>query len=126
MNVLAELRSRYVHALSPLTDDALSFAKLVKPAQDSRFGDFQANCAMPLAKKLGISPRETAERIVANLDVSDLCELPQIAGPGFINLSMRNDWMEGAVNRLVHDERFGVDLSPTPKTIVVDYSGPNL
>jgi arginyl-tRNA synthetase len=126
MNLLWELRRRFTRALEPMTSDPAALAGLVKPTQDARFGDFQANCAMPLAKQIGAAPRAVAERILDGLDVGDLCLPPEIAGPGFINLTLRSDWIEQAVNRLVHDDRFGVDLTADPKVVLIDYSGPNV
>jgi arginyl-tRNA synthetase len=126
MNVLWELRRRFTRALEPLTSDPATLAGLVKPTQDARFGDFQANCAMPLAKQIGAAPREVAERILSGLDVSDLCLPPEIAGPGFINLTLRSEWVEEAANHLIHDDRFGVDLTRDPKVVVIDYSSPNV
>ncbi len=126
MNILALLRSRFAQALAPLTDDAATFVAMVRPAQDPRFGDFQANCAMPLAKQLGRPPREVAAQIVEHLSVSDLCEPPQIAGPGFINLRLRDDWLEETVNHQAVDPRLGVPSTEQPRTYVVDYSSPNV
>jgi arginyl-tRNA synthetase len=126
MNLLWELRRRFARALQPLTSDPVALAGLVKPTQDSRFGDFQANCAMPLAKQTGAAPRAVADRIVAGLDVADLCLPPEIAGPGFINLTLRAEWIEEAANRLIHDDRFGVDVTRDPKVVLIDYSGPNV
>ncbi len=126
MNVLRELRGRFARALAPLTSDPAALAGLVKPTQDPKFGDFQANCAMPLAKQLGSPPRAVAEQIVAGLDVTDLCLPPEIAGPGFINLTLRDEWIEAATNQLVHDQRFGVDVVSDPKVVIIDYSSPNV
>jgi len=126
MNVLRELRGRFVQALAPLTSDPAALAGLVRPTQDPKFGDFQANCAMPLAKQLGSAPRFVAEQIVAGLDVADMCLPPEIAGPGFINLTLRDEWIEAATNQLVHDQRFGVDLVSDPKIVIIDYSSPNV
>jgi arginyl-tRNA synthetase len=126
MNLLWELRRRFTRALEPVTQDAATLAGLVKPTQDARFGDFQANCAMPLAKELGLAPRAVAERIVAGLDVADLCLPPEIAGPGFINLTLRTDWIEAAASRLVQDNRFGVEPTADPKVVLIDYSSPNV
>lgn len=126
MNVLRELRGRFAQALAPLASDPAVLASLVKPTQDPKFGDFQANCAMPLAKQIDSAPRTVAEQIVANLDIADLCQPPEIAGPGFINLTLRNEWIEAAANRLVGDERFGVDVVGDPKVVVIDYSSPNV
>src|SRR5258708_3908080 len=93
MNVLAELRARFLTALGGLADDPVPLAAMVKPAQDAKFGDYQANCAMPLAKQRGVNPRDLAAQIIERLDVADLCEKPEIAGPGFINLKLRQDWL---------------------------------
>jgi arginyl-tRNA synthetase len=126
MNLLSELRRRFTRALEPVTKEPAALAGLVKPTQDARFGDFQANCAMPLAKELGLAPRAVAERIVAGLDVADLCLPPEIAGPGFINLTLRTDWIEAAASRLVQDDRFGVEPIADPKVVLIDYSAPNV
>jgi arginyl-tRNA synthetase len=126
MNLLAEFRRRFAAALAPLTADANAFANLVKAAQDAKFGDYQANCAMPLAKQLGEPPRKVAERILANLDVDDLCEPPQIAGPGFINLTLTTGWLERALGQLVADERLGMPLSDKPSRVIIDFSAPNV
>ncbi len=126
MNLLAEFRRRFADALAPLTADAKTFANLVKAAQDAKFGDYQANCAMPLAKQLGEPPRKVAERILANLDVKDLCEPPQIAGPGFINLTLSTGWLEQALARLVADERLGMPLTDEPVRVIIDFSAPNV
>ena len=66
MNILTELRERFRSALAPLVDDPAELLEMVRPAQDARFGDYQANCAMPLGKQLRQPPREVAARIVEN------------------------------------------------------------
>jgi arginyl-tRNA synthetase len=126
MNLLALFRRRFTAALAPLTPDANSLANLVKAAQDPKFGDYQANCSMPLAKQLGEPPRKVAERILANLDVAEFCELPQIAGPGFINLTLSTRWLEGTLAGLVADERLGMPLAENPLHVVIDFSAPNV
>jgi arginyl-tRNA synthetase len=126
MNILAHLRSRLATALASFTDDPDTFAAMVGETQDQKLGDFQANCAMPLAGKLGKGRRELAGEIVEQLDVSDLFEDPEIAGPGFINLRLRDDRLTELVNDLVSDERLGVEKATNPRTIVVDYSAPNV
>jgi arginyl-tRNA synthetase len=126
MNLLADLRDRFAKALGPLTERAEAFSAMVKAVQDPRFGDYQANCAMPLAKEAGLPPRAMAERILANLEVADLCEPPQVAGPGFINLTLQTPWIEREVNQLVGDKRLGVVPVLQPKTVLIDYSSPNV
>ena len=101
-------------------------AALVRPATDARFGDYQVNGVMPLAKQLKTNPRKLAEQIVAKLDVSDICEQPEIAGPGFINLRLKPGFVAANLLRVGKDSRLGVEKVEKPKTIVVDFSGPNI
>ncbi len=125
MNVLQELRTRFRAALEELGADP-GLAAMVKPAQDSRFGDYQANCSMPLAKLRGVSARDVAAQILERLSVADLCEPPEIAGPGFINLKLKPDWLVAQINTLVADERLGVVPAAPARRVVVDYSSPNV
>ncbi len=101
MDVLASLRSRFASALAPLVPDVEPYQAMIRPAQDNRFGDFQANMAMPLAKALSKPPRDVAAEIVSRLDVADLCETPEVAGPGFINLRVRSDRLAAETAKLV-------------------------
>ena len=126
MNILAVLRQRFETALAGVTDQPRLYAEMVKPVQDARFGDFQANFAMPLARQLGKPPRDIAQQVADKVELSDLCQPPEIAGPGFINLRLRDDWLEQAANRLVSDERLGVAPVTEPRTYVVDFSAPNV
>ena len=115
-------------------------AAIVRPSTDPKFGDYQANGVMPLAKKLKTNPRKLAEQVVENLDLSDICEPPEVAGPGFINLRLKTDFLGTAVveiyNHYMQEEypggvfrplpRFGIDKVSNPKTIVIDFSSPNI
>ena len=93
MNALIELQQRFHAALNGLCDDPQPLLEMIRPAQDAKFGDYQANCAMPLGKQLGKPPREIAEQIIQQLDVADFCLEPEIAGPGFINLRLQDSWL---------------------------------
>ena len=126
MNVLAELRSRFQTALQGLIDDPTEYLSMIRPSQDPRFGDYQANMAMPLKARLQQNPREIAEKIVAALDVADICDPPEIAGPGFINLRLRTDWLQTALANDFADPRMGVSVIADPKTYLVDFSSPNV
>jgi arginyl-tRNA synthetase len=126
MNFLAELRHRLNIALTGIVPDPSPYVDMLKPTQDAKFGDFQANCAMPLKAVLNQPPREIAEQIVARLDVADLCDPPTIAGPGFINLRIRDDCLAAATAKLLPDDRLGVPVAATPKTFIVDFSAPNV
>ncbi|TWU29390.1 arginine--tRNA ligase [Bythopirellula polymerisocia] len=126
MNILAELRSRFRKALTTLDPSAAEFAEMVLPSQDAKFGDYQANCAMPLGKRLGNPPREIAKRLVELLNLGDLCDPPEIAGPGFINLRLNNDFLVSQLQAMVANDSLGVAPVSEPKTIVLDYSAPNV
>jgi len=126
MDVMAQLRERFTPALTKLSDDPGPLLEMIRRSQDPKFGDYQANFAMPLAKSLGRPPRDVAAEIIAQVDVSDLCEPPEIAGPGFINLRLSNAWMTEQLEQARRNERLGVDWTAEPKTVVVDYSAPNV
>jgi len=102
-------------------------AALVRPATDPKFGDYQVNGVMPLAKQLKTNPRKLAEQIVAKLDVSDICEQPEVASPGFINLRLKPEFVAANLLQVNKDpSRLGIEKTNNPKTIVVDFSGPNI
>ena len=126
MNVLSELRDRFGNVLSEMISDSGQFVAMVKPTQDVNFGDFQANCAMPLSKYLGQEPRAIANEIVSKLNVAEFCQPPEVASPGFINIRLRDDWLAEQINRNVTDFRLGVELVARAKRIVIDYSAPNV
>ncbi|MBN2025006.1 MAG: arginine--tRNA ligase [Pirellulales bacterium] len=126
MNVLTELKRRLAGPLAALTDRPGEALDLVRRGQDPKFGDYQANFAMPLGKQLGRPPREIAAEVVARLDVADLCEPPEVAGPGFINLRLRTAWIAERLAEAVRDERLGVPPVAKPRMFVVDYSAPNV
>ena len=98
----------------------------VRRSQQERFGDFQVNGAMALGKRLGRPPREVAQAIVDHLEVDDLCAKVEVAGPGFVNLTLRDDVLGGAATDLLADARLGVRPAAEPVTVVIDYSSPNL
>src|SRR5512138_2697971 len=125
MNVLAELKSRFRPALGPLVSDGgmvNELLELIRPAQDPKFGDYQANFAMPLGKVLGKSPRDVAAQIVAAAKLDDLVQTPEVAGPGFINLRLKDEWIAAALKTASADERLGVTSAKHPRTYVIDYS----
>lgn len=126
MNVLNLLQRKLQEALTGLVSNPAVYAVMLKPAQDARFGDYQANCAMPLKKELGGDTRQIARTIAERLQREDILEQPTIAGPGFINLTLRKDWLARQVRHMAADERLGVAPLETPRTVVVDFSSPNV
>ncbi|MFM2063641.1 MAG: hypothetical protein RLZZ507_3312 [Cyanobacteriota bacterium] len=99
---------------------------ILVPASNPKFGDFQANVALSLSKKLGMQPRAIASAIVEKLDVSDICEQPEIAGPGFINLKLQTSYLEAQLNAIKTDSRLGVPKAKNPQKEIVDFSSPNI
>ncbi|BAZ27469.1 arginyl-tRNA synthetase [Kalymmatonema gypsitolerans NIES-4073] len=95
-------------------------------ASNPKFGDYQANVALPLAKQLGQQPRAIAQQIVDKLDVSDICKTPEVAGPGFINLKLKTEYLEGQLKAIQTDPRLGIAPTKNPKRVIVDYPSPNI
>jgi arginyl-tRNA synthetase len=126
MNLLRLLQQIFEHALADLVAEPTSYSLLIKPAQDPRHGDYQANCAMPLAKVLGRKPQEIAREIIQRLDRDGILEEPAVAGPGFINLRFRTAWLAAQLQKMARDERLGVQQADSTKTYVIDYSSPNV
>ena len=91
-----------------------------------KFADYQANVAMSLAKPLKQKPRAIAEAIAAHLQVEEICEPPQVAGPGFINLKLTVDYLQQQLQALQQDERLGVPAAKDPQRVIVDFSSPNI
>jgi arginyl-tRNA synthetase len=100
------------------------------PASKPEFGDFQANGALPLAKPLGLPPRKIAEAVVEQLKAdpafTELCQDPQIAGPGFINLTLKPERLAAEVQARLGDQRLGVPAVEQGAPVVVDFSSPNI
>jgi len=124
MSLQSLLQSRLAAALSKVGIDAA--IGIVTPAADARFGDFQSNAAMVAAKVQKKNPRELATSILKYLQVEDLCEPPTVAGAGFINFKVLDSALSDAVNTVRSDACLGVSPVPNPKTIIVDFSSPNV
>ena len=122
MNIKLELNQKISEALSKLS--AVESPALIKQSQKIEFGHYQANGVMAAAKKMGINPRELAQKIVDELTLPQARKI-DIAGPGFINIHLNNDYV---ADRLSELNQGGALIKPAkdPKTIVIDYSAPNL
>jgi arginyl-tRNA synthetase len=126
MSILPDLKDRFRRALAGLADKPDEWLELIRQSQDPKFGDYQANFAMPLGKRLGRPPRQVAAEVLARLDVADLCHPPEIAGPGFINLRLRDEWLAGQLAAVAGDRRLGIVPTARPRTYVIDFSAPNV
>jgi arginyl-tRNA synthetase len=98
----------------------------LRPATRPQFGHYQSNVALRLANTEGKPPREIAAHVIAKLEVADLCEPPEIAGPGFINFRLRTDVLAQAVTDQLADSYVGVPQTSDPQVVVIDYSAPNV
>ncbi|WP_413482472.1 arginine--tRNA ligase [Morganella psychrotolerans] len=124
MNIQAILSDKIQQALisagAPLDCDAI-----VKQSAKVQFGDYQANGVMAAAKKMGMQPRQLAEKVVELLDLNGIADKTEIAGPGFINIFLSPAWLSAQLEVALADEKLG--LTPVePMTIAIDYSAPNV
>ncbi|MEM9412425.1 MAG: arginine--tRNA ligase [Planctomycetota bacterium] len=126
MNALSEIKNRFKPVLDSLVDDSSDLLDMIRPAKDGNFGDYQVNCAMPLKDRLGKAPRDIAADLIEQADVADFCEKVEVAGPGFINLTLQDRWLAEKVNAAFQEERLGVAKVENPRKFVVDFSSPNV
>ena len=99
---------------------------LVAATNNPKFGDYQANVALSLSKKLKMAPKAIAEKIIENLEVSELAETPQIAGPGFINFTIKPSYLASVLREVQQSDRLGIDPIAQANKVVVDFSSPNI
>jgi arginyl-tRNA synthetase len=125
MNVLHRLRAAFA-AATPPGGDAAAFAAAVRPSGDPKFGDYQANGCMAIANAVGAKPRDVAESVRQAVDLAPLADKPEVAGPGFLNVRLREDWLSQALGDLLTDESLGIPAPGQVETIVIDYSSPNV
>lgn len=102
------------------------FVPDVSLASDTRFGDYQSNSAMVLAKQLKTNPRALAEQVKTAFDGAGLCAEPTVAGPGFLNFSISPAALAAHLHKVRNEESCGVPAVAEPRTIVVDFSAPNI
>ena len=94
-------------------------AAVVSPTADSKFGDYQVNGIMAAAKKMKVNPRQLAEKVLQKIDVADICEKPEIAGPGFINLRIKPDFAAENLLEISEDKnRLGMKETVKPRSAI--------
>jgi arginyl-tRNA synthetase len=127
MTIPSVLQERVQAALASL-GRALpdGFVAEVVPAADARFGDYQTNAAMLLAKEWKANPRALAAELAQKLDTAGIADPPSVAGPGFINFTIRPEALASRLESLLGDPKLGVGPAAPPKTIVIDFSAPNV
>ena len=119
MQSLASLLTARVEAAAGIDPE-------MRPATKPQFGHFQSNVALRLAKAEGRTPRDVAADLITRIDVADLCEPLEVAGPGFINFRIRSGVLARAASDLLADPHTGIDQAASPQKIVIDYSSPNV
>nr|WP_311462388.1 arginine--tRNA ligase [uncultured Aggregatibacter sp.] len=124
MNIQSILSEKIKQAMIAAGADA-QCEPLVRQSGKVQFGDYQANGIMPAAKKLGLNPREFAQSVLDKAELQDIAEKTEIAGPGFINIFLKDTWLADNISRAVQDPKLGVH-NPEKQTVVVDYSSPNV
>jgi arginyl-tRNA synthetase len=126
-NVVNDIRTRLKDAaVKAFGAELQAVVPTVDNASNPAFGDFQSNLALTLSKQLKLQPRAIAEQIVTNLVVDGVCEPPTVAGPGFINIKLKREFLESQLNNIKGDERLGVPKPAQPKKVVLDMSSPNI
>ena len=125
MNVLERLRTAF-GAVTPAGGDADAFRSAVRATNDPKFGDYQANGCMALAKSLKVNPRVLASQVADAVDLEPLAGPPQIAGPGFLNVRLHDAWIAHSLADLLAASFPGIVPPAQPCTVVIDFSSPNV
>lgn len=120
------IQQRLQAAVKLVLPEADTTSVLVQPCPDAKFGDYQANALMGLAKARKINPRQLAAEVVAKLDLDDSCEKVEIAGAGFLNFRLRASALSRVVGSAAAGEHLFFDKTAEPRTVVVDFSSPNV
>ena len=124
MNIQSILSDKIKQAMILAGSDQ-SCDALIRQSGKPQFGDYQANGIMAAAKKLGLNPREFAQKVLDNLQLSDIAEKLEIAGPGFINIFLNPTWLTTEISAALSHKNLGIQAT-NKQTVVIDYSSPNV
>jgi arginyl-tRNA synthetase len=126
-STLEQLKAKFEQALIAAFGETMAGTDpMLVPASNPKFGDYQSNAALSLAKPLGQPPRAIAQMLINHLNVADICHPPTVAGPGFINFTLKSAYLEAKLNRSLTHPRLGVEPAKQPQRVVVDFSSPNI
>ncbi|MFM1841532.1 MAG: arginyl-tRNA-synthetase [Cyanobacteriota bacterium] len=126
-SILTQLNDHFAQALAGQFADGVTLpTPLVVPASNPKFGDFQCNIALPLAKQLGQQPRAIAAAIIEKVDLTGICEPLTLGGPGFINLKLLPEYLVKQLIQIESDSQLGVETLAQPERVIVDFSSPNI
>ena len=125
--IVEQLKSRFDKALiTAFGQDLVGTDPMIVSTTNPKFGDYQCNVAMSLAKKLKDKPKAIATQIINNLNINDYFYPPEIAGPGFINLSLKPEYIENCLETIIKDEKLNISPTKNPQRVVIDFSSPNI
>lgn len=126
-SILEQLKDSVSQALvSAFGSELAGQDPLVAPTNNPKFGDYQSNVALSLAKPLKQNPRAIAQSIIDHLAIADICETPTIAGPGFINFRVKSDYVGQLLQGIQPDPRLGIAQVEVADKVIVDFSSPNI
>jgi arginyl-tRNA synthetase len=120
------IEQRLQQAVQAVLPDADVATVLVRPCPDPKFGDYQTNALMSLAKARKMNPRQLAADVVARLEVGDCCEKVEIAGAGFLNFRLKPAALAHTLESAARGEHLFFAPAPHPRTVVLDFSSPNV
>lgn len=126
-STVEQLKSKFNQALvAAFGEDFATTDPMVVEATNPKFGDYQCNVAMSLTKPLKSNPRAIATQIIDHLSLDEICEPPEIAGPGFINLRLKTDYLKTQLQKMLGDQRLNIPKVNPPQRMIVDFSSPNI
>ncbi|MBP0019641.1 MAG: arginine--tRNA ligase [Cyanobacteria bacterium SBLK] len=126
-SIQTQLAQKFSQALvAAFGDEFGNTDPLVVPASNPRFGDYQSNIALSLTKRLKKNPMSIAREICDRLAINALCESAEVAKPGFINLTLKPDYLGAQLTAMAEDSRLGVEKAKHPQKAIVDFSSPNI
>ncbi|HBW57697.1 MAG TPA: arginine--tRNA ligase [Oscillatoriales bacterium UBA8482] len=121
------LKTKFNQALvAAFGEDFATIDPMVVASTNPKFGDYQCNLAMSLTKPLKSNPRAIATQIIDHLSLDEICETPEIAGPGFINLRLKTDYLQIQLQKMLGDERLNIAKVNPNQKMIVDFSSPNI
>lgn len=123
--IIDQISDAVKSALAKAVPEFADAEAMVRAAQDEKFGDYQSNAAMPLGKKAKKQPRQVAQMIVDNLNAENMLEPAEIAGPGFINLRLKDGFLADSLGQIQTDSRLGIGSVSKPLKVALDFAGPN-
>jgi len=126
-SIQAQLNHRFTQGFQAAFGREVAIPQpLIVPASNPKFGDYQCNAALPLAKPLQQKPRDIAQTLLDHVQLGEICEEPELAGPGFINLRLKPDYLAAQLALKQGDRRLGVAPTKEPQRVIVDFSSPNI